>query len=147
MLCGKSETHCEELVAKSKKYKQELKRVRREEKTDLISKLRSVKTKDSKLYWQILQEPKQKNVVPVMITEPRNYFERLSKEHDVESDISSPNIVNELKNGSVLNREIPYDEVVNFISKMKSNKDAGIDNISNVCIKSSQQIVCLPNVN
>ena len=54
----KTETSYDDMIRKSKKYKQEMKRVQTKEKQDFISKLRNAKTKDSKLYWKILQQRK-----------------------------------------------------------------------------------------
>lgn len=48
----KTETSFNDMIRKSRKYKQETKRVQTKEKQDYISKLRNAKTKDSRLYWR-----------------------------------------------------------------------------------------------
>ena len=57
----KTETSYNDMIRKSKKYKQEIKRVQTKEKQYFISRPRNTKTKNSRLYWQILQQTK-KNV-------------------------------------------------------------------------------------
>ena len=49
-----------DMIIKSKKYKQELKRIKIKEKSNFIAKLRNAKAKDPRLYWQILQGTQKK---------------------------------------------------------------------------------------
>ena len=57
-------TSYNDMVRKSKKYKQELKTIKAKGNINLIIKLRTLKTKDSRFYWKILQGT-QKSLIPL----------------------------------------------------------------------------------
>ena len=135
----KTETSYNDMISKSKKYKQEIKRVQTKEKQDFISKLRNTKTKDSRLYWQILQQTKKKSDIPILVTEFKEHFKRLAEtDHTNEQLEINVNI----HANAPLNKEVTEAEVLKCISKLKNNKASGVDNIINEYIKSTKEIIC-----
>ena len=79
----KSTTSYNNIIINSKEYKQELKRFQSKEKSDLILKLRTAKTKDSRQFWQILEGIQKKPEIPILITEFMNNFKILAQVKDV----------------------------------------------------------------
>lgn len=69
-----------DMITKSKKYKNELKRIKVKEKSNFTTKLRNAKAKDLKLFWQILQGTQKKSEIPILITEFMNHFWKLAED-------------------------------------------------------------------
>lgn len=110
----RSERSYNDMITKSKTYKQELKRVKGKEQRNLIAKLKETKAKNPKLYWQGTTKI---NEVPILITEFMNHFKKLSQEGYSENVPST--VIIDIDNNSVLNNEVTEDEICTCILKLR----------------------------
>ena len=127
------------MINKSKKYRQELKRVRIKQKNDMVNKLRANKIKDPAQYWKIIKGEKKKNDIPVTLENFYTHFKELSNE-----DYANERLVYASDNETppILNDPITSQEIMKCITKLKNKKSAGVDMIVNEYIKTTRDVMC-----
>ena len=129
------------MVRKSKAYRKELNRVRRESSKKLVRKLRKLKKKNSKQYWKLIGS-NSKEDIPVPILEFFNHFKDLANDGDGDcgGDFPEDNGDNQLDT-TMLNTEIAKEEIYKCIRGLRRGKAAGIDKILNEYIKETQHLL------
>lgn len=103
-----------------------------------IEKLRTLKSKDPKEYWRLLNtctSTKAKDN-PVPIEDFYNFFERINNSVASESEtVTNQNDINPIN--EEINLPITPYEIVQAVNSLKNNKSTGIDEILNEHIKAS----------
>ena len=126
------------LIRCSKAYKKEINKQYNAYRKDFISKLRSMKTKDPKSYWSLINKSteKQKSVVNKVALETfYDHFKNLSNENN-EPDAFIFDIENvDINDNNELNRPFSEADILQAIKSLKNNKSCGTDLILNEFLK------------
>ena len=125
------------LAACSNRYKKELKKVANLQKNDFISSLRNAKTANPKLYWDLLQGAKDKEI-PISMQDLYEHFKDLSQNgYDDPQGPPEPDFDQASFDTSSLNDPFTEQEIFTCIKQLRNNKAAGCDSIVNEFIKHS----------
>ena len=118
----------------AKNYRKTVKKCKKEFDLDLANKLRNLKSKDPREFWNIINKHNNKNndVNQPTCNEFLNMFKMFGEgvtndENEYETDVENP----------ILNDPIIVQEVINAIKKLKSNKAYGFDHVINEFLKYS----------
>lgn len=128
------------MINKSRKYKQEMKRVHRKQKSNMVKKLRETKTKDPTAYWKIIKGKKKTKDIPVTLLNFYQHFQEISNE-----DYGEERIMHDNDNEGIpsqLNDPITSHEIMKCIRKLKNKKSAGVDYVLNEYIKTTKDVLC-----
>ncbi len=130
-----------DLKIKSKAYRKSFNKAAKKSRKELVKKLRSLKSKNAKAYWQMLQNSEKKNV-PILIHELYNHFKQISQDDDDENnEFNFEEMIGIQLDTSVLNCLFTNDEIKKCIIRLKNGKSGGADDILNEHIKSTIDIM------
>ena len=121
----------------TKKYKKFIKEKERSYYKTLKHKLRTLRSENSKDYWNLLNKVhgnKSKLTVPSM-NFFMDHFRKLSQSHNEETVNYPLHIVDDIQENSDLNKNFSINEIQSNIKNLKNNKACGIDNIRNEFLK------------
>ena len=107
-----------------------MKRVKRNERTNLIKELRKSRSCDSKSYWKILNGPKKKCNIPISLNDFYEHFKQLASANNDASDEVNETVyydINDTNALAKLNDSITDGEVKRTLNKMKNDKDPDCD--------------------
>lgn len=142
----KCEINHDDMIRKSKEFKKKLNEIKKTNTKNLIAKLRNLKSRNAKEYWQLIRKtPKSK--IPLLIGEFYEHFKQLSQEmNDNQMNDESGSECSELGekfDTTELNCPITDTEISKCIKKLKNGKSSGVDEMINEYIKSTE-IILLP---
>ncbi|CAL4084780.1 unnamed protein product [Meganyctiphanes norvegica] len=133
-----SQSHRDSLILKTeaKMYKKFIKHKMNLFCKNIHHKLRLLKSKNPKEYWNILNISKNNNTHSMHINNFYDHFKELN-ENNVENlnDFDMNSIMT--TNNDVINSDFTLDEINNLANKLKCNKANGIDNVINEFIRFS----------
>lgn len=135
----KNNSNYNELLLKSKKYKQELKRISHKRKIDLVKQIKDNKKKDPQIFWKIFNNKAGKNDTNISLDAFYDHFKNISCEEEENEPIQHEFNLNDVNS---LNNPITECEVLRNIKKLKNNKSPGNDKILNEYIKCTQDLFC-----
>ena len=121
----------------AKKYKQFVKKTKKEYYKKLANTLRKMKSDNPKQYWDIINKSSNKqnaNACPVPLEDFFNHFMNLNQTNNNDQDSFDPRQINHSIN-MFINEDISLAEVLTARNKLKNKKACGIDNIINEFIK------------
>ena len=103
---------------------------------NIHDKLRSLKSKNPKEYWNILKFSKSKKAHSLNINNMYEHFKELNE--NINSDLHNfePNDIM-VNNNNEINSDFTLEEVEILVNKLKNNKATGLDNIINEFIRFS----------
>lgn len=138
----KSAENRNNLIRSSKAYKKEINKQYNIYRKDFISKLKSLRTKDPKSYWSLLNKSSvnSKSVTSKIALETfYDHFKGLNTANNDQDDFNF-NIENvDINNNFELNRAFSNDEVLHAIRSLKNNKSCGNDLILNEFLKCASE--------
>ena len=129
------------LEIKFQTYKKETRKARKLYEKEFHATLRTLKSTNSKLYWDILNnhKPVTPKTIDISLNELTDFFKELSYDRNVSE---STHIVNSLSllqsyndENDVFNQPFTLEEITCALKKLKNNKAHGIDGIKNEFIK------------
>lgn len=131
-----------------REYKKLLKSTRHNFFKEVVDKLHSLHEDNPKLFWKTidnLKKNKDKEEIPIPLSEMSEYLKKLYKENNEDLDISR------LETNNINNIDLDFafncKEVREGIKKLKKNKQPGIDLIYNEFISHGKDLLLLPIVN
>ena len=124
-----------DLVCKSKEYKNVLKKQFNEYQKSFVSKLRGLRTSDPKSYWSLLNRGCDKGKITQQKVAMNVFFDHFKNLNNVENDVDIvlPDDVTEYN--TVINESITEKEVLEAIKSLKNQKACGNDMILNEFLK------------
>ena len=134
-----------DLLHHSKTYKKEFNKAVRAQNRDFITSLRKAKSKDPKLYWNMLQDKKDTQM-PINLQEFYEHFKNLSQSDADETTSlrADPELDMTSLDTESLNAPFTDSEILARIKQLKNGKAAGCDGVINEFIKhSAPQLVPL----
>ena len=132
----KTKESLEDLKIKIKTYRKQFNKSARKSRKELVKKLRSVKSKNAKEYWKILQNTQKKDIL-ILIHELHKHFKNISEDDDENNNFNFEDISGIHLDTTELNCLFTEDEIKKSISKLKNGKAGGADEILNEHIKST----------
>ena len=124
----------------SKTYKNTVHKSIKKYKNDKVEKLRRFKSSNTKEFWRILDDGKNKNISSAPLNDLYDFFKNINKgesnDTDVHFDTGMTQQINE-----TINKKISEDEILKAVNTLKQNKSSGIDGVLNEHIKSSIRIM------
>ena len=134
------------LKYEARKYKQTLKKAKKDYYKELATKIRNLRSTDPKAYWNIINKAdnKPKNMkCHVEIDNFFHHFNNLGNDQDTanvsEDDFDPREIKHSLND--LINNPISIDEINEVRKKLKNNKSCGPDSVTNEFIKNCPPIV------
>ena len=132
------------MVAESRKYKIELKRVKNKERTNIVKELKRTKCSDPKSYWKILNGQKNNTEIPISLNQFHEHFNQIATDDNNIIVNNNTDLQNtETDPSCTLNDHITEEEVLKNIKKLKNNKAPGTDMTMNEYIKTTKNILLL----
>ena len=128
-----------ELAAAEREYKRTLDTSMSRHRKDMQNKLKTMRTKNPKEFWKILNKGKRKEQPDIPVDTFFEFYKELNQKPDQkdtpnlpEPEIQETNQINE-----EVNKYIDKNEILNCIKKLKCNKASGEDYITNEYIKAT----------
>lgn len=128
----------------SKLYKSVISKNVKQHKNAKISKLRNLKSKNSKDFWKIINSvnsKKQENLPP--LNDLYEYFKTLNEDSTGETSTTQPENFHTSNNDLNVSINLPFteNEILTAVKNLKNNKSHGIDGILNEHLKSTIHVM------
>ena len=135
----KTEAVKNELAAAERQYKRTLDTSMSRHRKDMQNKLKTMRTKNPKEFWKILNKSKRKEQPDIPVDTFFEFYKELNQKPNQkdtpnlpEPEVQETNQINE-----EINKYIDKNEILNCIKKLKCNKASGEDYITNEYIKAT----------
>ena len=130
-----SEENKKEFKKACKKYKKDIKRFYHVRNENLVKRLRTLKSRNPKQYWQLLKE-ESRETLSVDMQSMFSHFKGLSSHQEINNHETNEE-ANIPYDDSALNSSITEQEIYNAVKKLKNSKSSGDDNVKNEYLKNS----------
>ena len=127
----------------SKHYKDILDDSYKQYRRDISKKLKTIRTKNTKDYWKILNSSDSRSKNSADINDMFDFFRKINNPYEPHRDFHHTIVDNNTDDdyNELLDCPITDDEIKTAVSKLKNNKAPALDNILNEHIKSSVSIL------